>query len=114
MRCDSAGVRTPQISPNTGPTAKPDNRTGICIGRKTLPADVRIVSNEEDKSVLEIVLYEGRNRQIRRLCEEAGLDTVRLKRIAVGQLKLSGLKVGEYRPLTKDEVSLLKRQSGNY
>ena len=83
-------------------------------GRKTLPADVRIVSNEEDKSVLEIVLYEGRNRQIRRLCEEAGLDTVRLKRIAVGQLKLSGLKVGEYRPLTKDEVSLLKRQSGNY
>lgn len=83
-------------------------------GRKTLPADVRIVSNEEDKSVLEIVLYEGRNRQIRRLCEEAGLDTVRLKRIAIGQLKLSGLKVGEYRSLTKDEVSLLKRQSGNY
>ena len=83
-------------------------------GRKTLPADVRIVSNEEDKSVLEIVLYEGRNRQIRRLCEEAGLDTVRLKRIAIGQLKLAGLKVGEYRSLTHDEVSLLKRQSGNY
>ena len=83
-------------------------------GRKTLPADVRVVSSEEDKSVLEIVLYEGRNRQIRRLCEEAGLDTVRLKRVAIGQLKLSGLKVGEYRSLTKDEVSLLKRQSGNY
>ena len=83
-------------------------------GRKTLPADVRIVSNEEDKSVLEIVLYEGRNRQIRRLCEEAGLETVRLKRVAIGQLKLAGLKVGEYRSLTHDEVSLLKRQSGNY
>ncbi len=83
-------------------------------GRKTLPADVRIVSSEEDKSVLEIILYEGRNRQIRRLCEEAGLDTVRLKRVAIGQLKLSGLKVGEYRSLTRDEVSLLKRQSGNY
>ena len=83
-------------------------------GRKTMPADVRIVSNEEDKSVLEIVLYEGRNRQIRRLCEEAGLDTVRLKRVAIGQLKLAGLKVGEYRSLTHDEVSLLKRQSGNY
>jgi len=83
-------------------------------GRKTLPADVRIVSSEADKSVLEIVLYEGRNRQIRRLCEEAGLETVRLKRIAIGQLKLSGLKVGEYRSLTHDEVSLLKRQSGNF
>lgn len=83
-------------------------------GRKTLPADVRIVSNEDDKSVLEIVLYEGRNRQIRRLCEEAGLDTVRLKRVAIGQLKLGGLKVGEYRCLTHDEVSQLKRQSGNF
>lgn len=83
-------------------------------GRKTLPAEVRVVSSEEDKSVLEIVLYEGRNRQIRRLCEEAGLETVRLKRIAIGQLKLAGLKVGEYRSLTHDEVSLLKRQSGNY
>ena len=83
-------------------------------GRKTLPADVRIVSSEEDKSVLEIVLYEGRNRQIRRLCEEAGLETVRLKRTAIGQLKLSGLKLGEYRHLTHDEVSLLKRQSGNF
>ena len=83
-------------------------------GRKTLPAEVRIVSSEADKSVLEIVLYEGRNRQIRRLCEEAGLETVRLKRTAIGQLKLAGLKVGEYRSLTHDEVSLLKRQSGNY
>ena len=83
-------------------------------GRKTLPADVRVVSSEDDKSVLEIVLYEGRNRQIRRLCEEAGLETVRLKRLAVGQLKLAGLKVGEYRSLTHDEVALLKRQSGCY
>ena len=83
-------------------------------GRKTLPADVRVVSSDGDKSVLEIVLYEGRNRQIRRLCEEAGLETVRLKRLAVGQLKLAGLKVGEYRSLTHDEVALLKRQSGCY
>ena len=83
-------------------------------GRKTLPAEVRVVSGEDDKSVLEIVLHEGRNRQIRRLCEEAGLEVVRLKRVAVGQLKLSGLKAGEYRSLTRDEVSLLKRQSGCY
>ena len=83
-------------------------------GRKTLPAEVRVVRNEEDKSVLEIVLYEGRNRQIRRLCEEAGLEVARLKRVSIGQLTLSGLKAGEYRSLTKDEVSLLKRQSGCY
>lgn len=83
-------------------------------GRNTLPADVRVLSGEEDKSVLEIVLYEGRNRQIRRLCEEAGLETVRLKRLAVGQLELGHLRPGEYRNLTHDEISLLKRQSGCY
>lgn len=83
-------------------------------GRKTLPAEVRIINKEDDKSSLEIILYEGRNRQIRRLCEEAGLETARLKRLAIGQLNLGHLKVGEYRHLTHDEVSLLKRQSGCY
>ena len=83
-------------------------------GRKTMPAEVRVLKSEEDRSLLEIVLYEGRNRQIRRLCEEAGLETLRLKRLAIGQLKLGGLKVGEYRALTRDEVSLLQRQSGCY
>lgn len=83
-------------------------------GRKTLPADVRVLTREEGRTVLEIVLYEGRNRQIRRLCEEAGLETARLKRLAIGQLKLGMLKPGEYRNLTHEEVSLLKRQSGCY
>lgn len=83
-------------------------------GRQTLPADVRVISSEDEKSVLEIILYEGRNRQIRRLCEEAGLETARLKRLAIGQLELGRLKAGEYRNLTHEEISLLKRQSGCY
>lgn len=83
-------------------------------GKKTLPADVRIINKEEDKTSLEIILYEGKNRQIRRLCEAAGLETARLKRLSIGQLSLGHLKVGEYRHLTHDEVSLLKRQSGCY
>jgi 23S rRNA pseudouridine2605 synthase len=83
-------------------------------GRKTVPAEVKVVSKEADKSILEIILYEGRNRQIRRLCEEAGLETLRLKRLAVGQLTLGKLKPGEYRALTETEVSLLKRESGSY
>ena len=83
-------------------------------GRLTMPAEVRVVTRETDKSVLEIVLFEGRNRQIRRLCEEAGLETLRLKRLSVGQLDLGRLKVGEYRALTPQEVALLKRESGSY
>lgn len=83
-------------------------------GRLTMPAEVRVVTRETDKSVLEIVLFEGRNRQIRRLCDEAGLETLRLKRLSVGQLDLGRLKVGEYRALTPQEVALLKRESGSY
>ena len=83
-------------------------------GKRTMPADVRIVTRETDRTTLDIILYEGRNRQIRRLCEEAGLETARLKRTAIGQLQLGGLKPGEYRYLTHDEISLLKRQSGSY
>ena len=83
-------------------------------GRKTTPAEVRVISSEQDKSMLEIILYEGRNRQIRRLCEEAGLETIRLKRISVGQLTLGKLKPGEYRELTAAEVAALKRESGSY
>ncbi len=83
-------------------------------GKQTLPAEVRIINKDADKTTLDIILYEGRNRQIRRLCEEAGLETVRLKRLSIGQLKLGNLKVGDYRHLTHDEISLLKRQSGCY
>lgn len=83
-------------------------------GRLTMPAQVRVVSSQPEKSVLEIVLYEGRNRQIRRLCEAAGLETVRLKRLSVGGVELGRLKPGELRELTAAEVALLKRQSGCY
>ena len=83
-------------------------------GRKTMPADVRVLSRDTDKSTLEIVLYEGRNRQIRRLCEEAGLETLRLKRVSIGQLSLGKLKPAEYRELTPNEVAALKRESGSY
>lgn len=83
-------------------------------GRETMPADVRLISNDDDRSSLEIILYEGRNRQIRKLCEAAGLETARLKRLAIGPLRLGRLRVGEYRYLTDEEVSQLKKLSGSY
>lgn len=87
--------------------------TGIVIDdRKTAPADVRVVLQEENRVVLEIVLYEGRNRQIRKMCEEIGLEVARLRRIAVGSIKLGMLKQGDWRELTEEEVRKLKLAAG--
>lgn len=79
----------------------------IIDGRKTAPAQVRVVSRQEGRCVLEVILREGRNRQIRKMCEQLGLEVPRLKRIAIGQVKLGGLQPGKWRELSKDEYKRL-------
>ena len=87
--------------------------TGVIIeDRMTAPAEVRVVTKEEGRVVLEIILYEGRNRQIRKMCEEVGLEVARLKRTAIGSIKLGMLKQGDYRELTEDEVRRLMIAAG--
>lgn len=79
-------------------------------GRETLPANVRIIEKSAGRSVFVITIYEGRNRQIRKMCESVSLDVIRLKRNAVGSVKLGMLKVGKWRELTEDEVHRLQSQ----
>lgn len=87
--------------------------TGIIIeDRKTAPAEVRVITKEEGRVVLEIILYEGRNRQIRKMCEEVGLEVARLKRTAIGSIKLGMLKQGAWRSLNEDEVRKLMIAAG--
>ncbi len=87
--------------------------TGVTVdGRMTAPADVRVITKQEGRVVLEIILYEGRNRQIRKMCEEVGLEVARLKRTAIGSIKLGMLKTGAYRELTDDEVRKLMIAAG--
>lgn len=84
--------------------------SGIMIdGKKTLPADIKVLSQEADRTVMQIVLREGRNRQIRKMCEEAGLTVIRLKRTSLGTVKLGMLQPGKWRELSKEEVASLKR-----
>ena len=73
-------------------------------GKMTLPAEVRVLDKQEGRVVLEVVIYEGRNRQIRKMCEALGLEVARLKRTKIGSLKLGMLKPGEYRYLTEEEI----------
>ncbi len=87
--------------------------TGIVIDdRMTAPAEIRVITREEGRVVLEIILYEGRNRQIRKMCEAVGLEVARLKRTAVGSVKLGMLKQGDWRDLTEDEVRKLMIAAG--
>lgn len=82
--------------------------SGMVIdGRRTAPAEVHVISKEEGRTVLEIILREGRNRQIRKMCEQLGIEVARLKRIAVGQLKLGMLQPGKWRELTENELRKL-------
>lgn len=81
-------------------------------GRKTAPADAHIIEKSDNRVVLEVILYEGRNRQIRRMCEALGLEVARLKRTHIGSLKLGMLPQGKWRNLTEDEVHRLKVSSG--
>lgn len=81
---------------------------GIVLdGRKTAPAIVESVSVGEDRAVMEITLYEGRNRQIRRMCEAVGLEVLRLRRTSIGNVKLGMLAVGKWRHLEAREVKSL-------
>ncbi len=83
-------------------------RNGMEIdGYKTLPCDVHVLKREEGRVVLEIVLREGKNRQIRRMCEKLGIEVARLKRTAIGQVKLGMLPQGKWRELSADEVHRL-------
>ena len=76
-------------------------------GRKTAPADIFVISEEPGRTVVEIVLYEGRNRQIRRMCELLRLEVIRLRRVAMGGVKLGMLQPGKWRHLDPKEVKAL-------
>ena len=90
-------------------------RRGIPLdGRRTMPADVKVLSKNpakaghHDKAVLLITIREGRNRQVRRMCEAVGHPVRRLRRVRIGPIVDRRLRPGEWRELTRQEVEKLK------
>jgi pseudouridine synthase len=85
-------------------------------GRRTAPADVRIVHGDRDRqaknAVLMMTIREGRNRQVRRMCEAVGHPVQRLTRVGFGPLTDKGLPTGRVRDLSPDEVRALKKAVG--
>ena len=77
-------------------------------GKMTQACSVVVLDKQPGRVVLQMTIHEGRNRQIRKMCEAVGLEVARLKRTAIGPVKLGMLKPGEYRELKPDELRALR------
>lgn len=114
-----------QVEGRPSSSALDQLRQGVMIqGQKTRPAEVTLYAGDPDlpprdppiryratipTSWLELTLHEGRNRQVRRMTASVGIPTLRLVRIRIGSLTLSGLSPGEWRHLTSPEEQMLKK-----
>ena len=81
----------------------------VLDGRKIAQPTVRLLSAQTDQAHILITIHEGRNRQVRRMCQAAGMRVTRLRRIAEGALALGDLKKGAWRYLTELEIAELKK-----
>ena len=85
-------------------------RAGLDIdGYVTAPALIRVLKYWEKKTTVEIQIHEGKNRQIRKMCDKIGYPVLRLKRIAIGELEIGNLKKGCWRFLDDEEIKYLKK-----
>ena len=76
-------------------------------GYVTSPAEVDILELKGEEALLAITIHEGRNRQVRKMCEAAGLKVTRLMRVSEGGVELGALKSGKWRRLTEEELDML-------
>jgi 23S rRNA pseudouridine2605 synthase len=75
---------------------------------KTAPAGVKLISRDDRASIIELLIHEGRKRQVKRMCAAVGHPVISLKRVAFAFLTLEGVKIGQYRYLQQDEVKRLQ------
>lgn len=86
--------------------------TGVKIDSgMTRPAQVTVLDKGEERTVLQFIISEGKNREIRKMCEAVGLTVIRLKRTSIGAVRLGMLQQGKWRELTKEELSGLRAAS---
>ncbi len=82
-------------------------------GYKLLPVKTELISIKDNSSVLRMTLFEGRNRQIRKMCDSVELEVIRLTRIAIGKITLGDLAPGKWRYLSSSQVEYLKSAGGS-
>lgn len=85
------------------------NESMVIDGYEIQPATVEVIKRLEDRTVLRFIIHEGRNRQIRKMLEQVGLEAARLKRVAIGEVNLGRLDIGKWRYLTEKEIAYLQK-----
>ena len=88
-------------------------RSGVIIDNngepyQTAPARVKLLEQKKGSAKLELIIHEGKNRQVRKMCDAVGHPVIRLKRTALGSITAPELAPGEWRELTKEELTALK------
>lgn len=84
-------------------------QSGVIIdGEKTAPAKVKVVEITDHTTSLSVIIHEGRNRQVRKMMEAVNKEVLHLTRMRHGELLLTGLKPGQWRTLTKEEIEYLE------
>ena len=81
----------------------------VIDGYETQGAEVSVIETHEGGGKLRITLYEGRNREIRKMCEQANLAVSRLCRVQIGEIKLDNLALGKWRVLDRAQIAYLNR-----
>ncbi|MCR9074935.1 MAG: hypothetical protein NXI07_02745, partial [bacterium] len=80
---------------------------------RTAHVEIALIARERDKTIVELTLREGRNRQVRRMLAAVGYPVKKLERVGMGPVKLKGLARGQWRELTRDEIRALKRAAAD-
>ncbi|WP_207705530.1 pseudouridine synthase [Hathewaya massiliensis] len=84
-------------------------QNGVDIGGYiTAKSNVKVIKKEGENSILEIKIHEGKNRQVRRMCEKINHPVIELKRVSIGEITLGNLNLGEYKELTLDELKYIR------
>lgn len=98
-----------EVSPKVSEDDVEKLRKGIVIdGYKTSKCQINKIRDDYDRESYKVIIHEGKNRQIRKMFEKVGSKVINLKRTRIGTLQLNGLKRGQYRPLTNEEIRYLK------
>lgn len=99
-----------RISGILTPTERASLEKGVLVdGVKTAPARVKILKQDQHHTRCEVTIHEGRNHQVKKMFAAVGKEVEFLKRVAIGDLRLGGLKRGDTRYLTESEVEYLKK-----